>query len=51
MNVMLTCAGRRNYLVQFFQQALNGRGRVFAGDACGNALRWDKPTSPSSCRR
>jgi carbamoyl-phosphate synthase large subunit len=37
MNVMLTCAGRRNYLVQFFQQALKGRGRVFAGDACGDA--------------
>jgi carbamoyl-phosphate synthase large subunit len=37
MNVMLTCAGRRNYLVQFFQQALRGRGEVFAGDACGQA--------------
>jgi len=37
MNVMLTCAGRRNYLVQFFQQALRGRGEVFAGDSCGEA--------------
>lgn len=33
MNVMLTCAGRRNYLVKFFQQALENRGRVLAGDA------------------
>jgi len=37
MNVMLTCAGRRNYLVQFFQQALRGRGQVVAGDACPDA--------------
>ena len=33
MNVMLTCAGRRNYLVKFFQEALANRGLVFAGDA------------------
>ncbi|MTJ55118.1 ATP-grasp domain-containing protein [Anabaena sp. UHCC 0253] len=33
MNIMLTCAGRRNYLVKFFQAALEGRGLVFAGDA------------------
>lgn len=33
MNVMLTCAGRRHYLVQFFREALKNRGRVFAGDA------------------
>lgn len=33
MNVMLTCAGRRNYLVRFFQKALRGRGQVFAADA------------------
>lgn len=37
MNVMLTCAGRRRYLVKFFQQALNGRGQVFAIDACASA--------------
>ena len=30
---MLTCAGRRNYLVKFFQEALENRGRVLAGDA------------------
>lgn len=33
MNVLLTCAGRRNYLVEYFQQALNGRGQVYAADA------------------
>ncbi len=32
MNVILTCAGRRNYLLKFFQQALENRGQVFAGD-------------------
>jgi carbamoyl-phosphate synthase large subunit len=33
MNVMLTCAGRRKYLVTFFREALHGDGSVFAGDA------------------
>src|ERR1700756_4922885 len=37
MNVMLTCAGRRNYLVKSFQEALRGRGQVFAADACADA--------------
>lgn len=37
MNVMLTCAGRRNYLVKFFQEALRGRGQVFAADASAEA--------------
>jgi carbamoyl-phosphate synthase large subunit len=32
MNVLLTCAGRRNFLVEFFQSALAGRGRVVACD-------------------
>jgi carbamoyl-phosphate synthase large subunit len=39
MNVLLTCAGRRNYLVEFFQQALGGRGQVLAADA--------SPTAPA----
>jgi carbamoyl-phosphate synthase large subunit len=34
---MLTCAGRRNYLVKFFQEALEGRGLVFAADASADA--------------
>lgn len=33
MNVILTCAGRRNYLLKFFQEALGNQGKVFAGDA------------------
>jgi carbamoyl-phosphate synthase large subunit len=33
MNILLTCAGRRNYLVEFFQNELAGRGRVIACDA------------------
>ncbi|HEY9670758.1 MAG TPA: ATP-grasp domain-containing protein [Waterburya sp.] len=37
MNVMLTCAGRRNYLIKFFQSELRERGRVFAGDASADA--------------
>ena len=37
INVLLTCAGRRNYLVKFFQEALRGRGQVFAADASPEA--------------
>jgi carbamoyl-phosphate synthase large subunit len=37
MNILLTCAGRRNYLVNFFQAALENRGLVFAGDASPEA--------------
>jgi carbamoyl-phosphate synthase large subunit len=37
MNVLLTCAGRRNYLIQFFQSELGGRGRVFACDTSSAA--------------
>jgi carbamoyl-phosphate synthase large subunit len=33
MNVLLTCVGRRNYLVRYFKQALKGRGSVFVADA------------------
>ena len=29
MNVLLTCAGRRNYLVDYFKEALNGEGEVY----------------------
>jgi carbamoyl-phosphate synthase large subunit len=32
MNILLTCAGRRNYLIEFFQNELGGRGRVIACD-------------------
>lgn len=37
MNVLLTCAGRRNYLVNYFKNALGGRGKVVATDMQINA--------------
>lgn len=37
MNVLLTCAGRRNYLVEYFRTALQGQGRVYAADASADA--------------
>jgi carbamoyl-phosphate synthase large subunit len=37
MNVLLTCAGRRNYLVEFFRVALEGRGQVYAADCSRDA--------------
>lgn len=36
-NVLLTCAGRRNYLVQYFREALAGAGLVLAADVDPNA--------------
>ncbi len=33
MNILLTCAGRRNYLVQYFAEALGDDGKVFATDS------------------
>lgn len=32
MNILFTCAGRRNYLINYFKQALNGQGTIFAAD-------------------
>lgn len=32
MNILFTCAGRRNYLINYFKEALKGEGRVFATD-------------------
>lgn len=32
MNILFTCAGRRNYLIEYFQKALNGSGNVVAAD-------------------
>lgn len=37
MNILFTCAGRRNYLVQYFREALQGRGLVFAADSSDTA--------------
>ncbi len=32
MNILFTCAGRRNYLINYFKDALNGDGLVIAAD-------------------
>jgi carbamoyl-phosphate synthase large subunit len=32
VNVLITSAGRRNYLVSYFRDALRGRGRILAAD-------------------
>lgn len=32
MNILFTCAGRRNYLINFFKEELENSGRVFAAD-------------------
>lgn len=37
VNVLLTCAGRRNYLVRFFREALRPPGRVLAADTVESA--------------
>lgn len=31
-NILFTCAGRRNYLINYFKEALNGQGMVLAAD-------------------
>ena len=37
MNILFTCAGRRNYLINYFKEALSGQGLVFAVDMQMNA--------------
>ena len=32
MNILFTCAGRRNYLINYFKEALQGAGEIFASD-------------------
>lgn len=32
MNILFTCAGRRNYLINYFKEALKGRGKIYATD-------------------
>jgi carbamoyl-phosphate synthase large subunit len=36
-NVLLTCGGRRNYMVAYFRAALAGRGEVCVADSSGDA--------------
>jgi carbamoyl-phosphate synthase large subunit len=33
VNIILTCAGRRNYLLRYFREALPGASQIFATDA------------------
>lgn len=37
MNILFTCAGRRNYLINYFKEALNGNGSVYAADMQSSA--------------
>ena len=39
MNVLFTCAGRRNYLLEYFKEATGGSGKVIAADM--------SPTAPA----
>lgn len=32
MNILFTCAGRRNYLINYFKEVLKGEGKVYATD-------------------
>ncbi|UII79928.1 ATP-grasp domain-containing protein [Flagellimonas sp. CMM7] len=38
-NILFTCAGRRNYLINYFKEALEGRGKILAAD--------NQPTAPA----
>jgi len=37
INILFTCAGRRNYLINYFKEALTGEGNVVAVDVRHNA--------------
>ena len=39
MNVLFTCAGRRNYLLEYFKEATGGSGKIIAADM--------SPTAPA----
>lgn len=32
INILFTCAGRRNYLINYFKEAIKGQGRIIAAD-------------------
>ncbi|MDO6853311.1 ATP-grasp domain-containing protein [Cellulophaga lytica] len=36
-NILFTCAGRRNYLINYFKEALNNEGLIIATDMSANA--------------
>lgn len=33
MNILFTCAGRRNYLINYFKEALGNKGKIIAADS------------------
>ena len=37
LHILFTCAGRRNYLINYFKDALKGRGRIFTADMSDTA--------------
>ncbi len=37
INLLFTCAGRRNYLINYFKEAIKGQGRIFAADMSDTA--------------
>ena len=37
LNLLFTCAGRRNYLINYFKEAINGQGKIFAADMSDTA--------------
>ena len=37
INILFTCVGRRNYLINYFKKALNGKGKIIAADMCATA--------------
>ena len=37
MNILFTCAGRRNYLLEYFKEATGGSGKIIAADMSSTA--------------
>ncbi|MEY8848954.1 ATP-grasp domain-containing protein [Psychroserpens sp. XS_ASV72] len=37
LNLLFTCAGRRNYLINYFKEAIKGQGQIFAADMSNTA--------------
>ncbi|WP_204345177.1 ATP-grasp domain-containing protein [Psychroserpens algicola] len=37
INILFTCAGRRNYLINYFKEALKGEGRIIVADMSTSA--------------
>jgi carbamoyl-phosphate synthase large subunit len=37
INILFTCAGRRNYLINYFKDAIKGQGQIFTADMSDSA--------------